>query len=207
VGDWGINQGHRQAIAFIFTLIWSDLVGFGLIHVAGRGAVAAHSPQSTVHSPEPGALVPEGRSPKSAGKSEARNPRAGKRGCLEAGGSGSGAATQYSKWAKSEAETVQKRCGNAGQIAGWGFMGSLLSFSRAHWDHEPRRSGVSAERRWRWFRGVAALCRDAATRARFMERPAARLAGMSGANGEGGTLAAGREVIIGHNWLKWLQMG
>ena len=122
---------------------------------------------------------------------------------------------------------MRKWRSNSGQIAGWGFMGSLRSFLRAHWDREPRRSGVSAERRWRWFRGVAALppsrrapwradwaavasaeagCRDAATRAGFVERPATRVVGISGANGEGGTLAARREVIIGQNWLKLVRI-
>src|SRR5882762_1389958 len=33
---------------------------------------------------------------------------------------------------------------------------------------EPWRSGVSAERRWLLFQRIAALCRDAATRRRFM---------------------------------------
>jgi len=49
-------------------------------------------------------------------------------------------------------------------------MESPLSLFRMHWDQEPRRSGVSGERRWKWFRGLAALCRGAATERRFMER-------------------------------------
>src|SRR5207237_662054 len=49
------------------------------------------------------------------------------------------------------------------------FMESFHGLVAAHWDHEPRRSGVSGERRWKWFRGLAALCRDAATERRFME--------------------------------------
>jgi len=42
-------------------------------------------------------------------------------------------------------------------------VGSLLSFLRAHCDCGPRRSGVSAGRRCKWPRGMAALCRGAAT--------------------------------------------
>jgi hypothetical protein len=49
------------------------------------------------------------------------------------------------------------------------FIQSLHGFVAAHWDHEPKRSGVSGERRWKWFRGLAALCRDTATERRFRE--------------------------------------
>ena|SRR5947207_1029347 len=48
-------------------------------------------------------------------------------------------------------------------------MESLHSLLRTHWDHEPWRSGVSAERVA--TTKPAALCRDAATRRRFMESP------------------------------------
>src|SRR5258708_4549312 len=50
------------------------------------------------------------------------------------------------------------------------FMDRRHAFSNRHRDHEPRRSGVSGKRRWKWFRGLAPLCRDAATERRFMER-------------------------------------
>src|SRR5436190_20928304 len=45
----------------------------------------------------------------------------------------------------------------------------IPSSSIAQRDHEPWRSGVSAERRNSWEQQPAALCRDAATAVRFME--------------------------------------
>jgi hypothetical protein len=69
-------------------------------------------------------------------------------------------------------EAVSRSPGRAAQRArpASEFMERLLSIFRMHWDHEPRRSGVSAERRRQWFRGLAALCRGAATGRRFLER-------------------------------------
>src|SRR5207302_8368772 len=48
------------------------------------------------------------------------------------------------------------------------FRESFHGFATAHRDHAPPRSGVSAERRNWWEPQPAALCRDAATKRRFM---------------------------------------
>src|SRR5205823_3064376 len=62
---------------------------------------------------------------------------------------------------------VRGRCGRGPRALR--FMGSPLSLLRTHRDHEPWRSGVSAERRNYWEQQQAALCRDEATEKRLLE--------------------------------------